>query len=62
MTLEEKIIASGYTLVMFCNFGELHTEIERRLNRPVMVHEIPSLEKEIKEAFREDFIKMCKTE
>ena len=61
MTLQEKIIATGFTGVTFCDFGDFHAEVERRLGRPVFTHELPALTDEIKEAFREDFLKMCNT-
>ncbi len=59
MTQREKIIASGFTNVLFCDMMSLHEEIEKRLGRSVLTHELPALADEIKEAFREDFLKMC---
>lgn len=60
MTTEEKIIATGFTAVNFMyEFSDFHKDLEKRIGRKVQTAEIPLLEREIKELYREDFIKMC---
>ena len=61
LTKEQAIIVSAYTGFMACNFSDLHEAVEFRLGRPVFVHELGSEElmKEIRHAFREDFLAIC---
>lgn len=58
LTKEQAIVISGYTGILICDFGDLHEEIEKRLGRPVWTHEMPSIEEEIKSAFRDDFMSL----
>jgi len=63
MTPEEKVIATGYTGINFCgDFNAYMGAVELRLKRPVLTHELAELQEEIKEAFREDFLKICRDE
>lgn len=62
MTQDEKIIASGFTGVMFTNFSALHEDVEKRMGRPVFNHELGTKHAEVKELYREDFLKMCHDE
>lgn len=62
MTEQEKIIASGFTGVLFSSFSALHEDVEKRMERPVFNHELGTRHEEIKELYREDFLKMCHDE
>lgn len=62
LTKEQAIVISGYTMVLMCDFGELHKDIEIRLGRPVWTHQIPSLKEEIKGAYKLDFLSICRME
>lgn len=56
LTKEQGIILTGFTGIMCVEFYEFHTACERKLGRPIWTHQFPSLQEEIKEAFREDFM------
>ena len=56
LTQEQAIVVSGYTGVLICDFGDLHGDIEKRLGRPVWTGEMPSIEDEIKGAYKDDFL------
>lgn len=61
MTLDEKIIVSAYTDVLMCPFSLVHEEIENRMERPVLTHELLDDEthEKIKSLFYDDFIRIC---
>lgn len=61
MTKEEKLIVSAYTSFLMTDFDSLHEFIEKKLGRPVWVHELAneSVINELKEAVEEDFLKLC---
>ena len=61
MTKEERLIVSAYTGVLMTKFSDLHKFIENKLGRPVFTHElvIESVVNELKEAVKEDFLKLC---
>jgi hypothetical protein len=43
-------------------FSDMHSEVEKRLGRPVFTHEFASkklFEDEIKPAFKDDFLALC---
>ena len=58
--MEQAVILSAFTGVCMCSFNLMHKEVEKRLKRSIFTHEFASdkLMEEIKEAFREDFLKM----
>jgi hypothetical protein len=58
LTKDQAIIISGYTMRLICNFSDLHADIEKRLGRPVFTSELPHLQKEIEDAYREDFVSL----
>lgn len=61
LTMEQAVVISAYTGVLVCPFGELHKEIEKRLNRPIWTHELGShsfLIDTIRPLFKEDFLSM----
>jgi len=59
LTKEQGLILSGFTGVLCINsFSALHADVEKRLGRPVYTHEFPSIENEIREAYRIDFMKI----
>lgn len=63
LTLEQAIVVTGYTGINACtNFRDFHKDVENRMNRSIMTHEFPSLTEEIKALYKDDFIKMCKTD
>lgn len=64
MTKQEKIIVSAYTGYLMCDFADMHEYIEQKLGRPVWTHEFASetIQKEIHEKVKPDFIELCKTE
>lgn len=56
MTVKEGAIISAYTGLLLCeSFTPAHDYIEHILGRPVLTHEIPKLQDEIKEKARDDF-------
>ena len=56
MTKREAAIISAYTGVLVGEFDNLHKYIESLFNRPVFVHELPTLADLIKEKSRSDFM------
>lgn len=61
LTKEQSIVLTGFTGIMCCaKFSDFHEEVEKRLNRPVWTHELANkgLAAQIKELFKEDFLKM----
>ena len=64
MTKEQAIIVTGFTGITAVDFSLFHEDVEKRLKRPVFTHEFGSggVWEEIKEAYKEDFLKLCYTE
>lgn len=67
MTDREKAIVEAYTgFVMLTGdkIGIFYKYVEEKLGRPIMTHELASKEVQeaIKNAAKEDFIKLCETE
>jgi len=60
LTREQGIILTGFTGKLCCDFQDFHKDIEKRLGRPIFTHELADKElwKEIKEAYKEDFMKI----
>ena len=59
LTKEQAVVVSAFTGTLICEFSDMHAEIEKRLGRSVMTHELGSTElneKLVKPAFRDDFI------
>jgi len=61
LTKEQAIVISGFTGFTAIAFSDFHEDVEKRLGRPIWTHQFadPNIQKEIKEAYREDFIAMC---
>lgn len=61
MTLQERIIVSAYTGILMCDFHYVHEYIEKVLGIPVFTNELvmDSVEKEIKEKSKQDFMSLC---
>jgi hypothetical protein len=62
LDLDQAVVISAYTEILCCNFSDLHSEIERRLGRPVFTHEFANkkfFEDEVKPAFKDDFFALC---
>ncbi len=55
---QQAIIISGYTGITCCAFNHIHEDIEKRLGRPVMTHEMGtnSFRDEIREVYKADFL------
>ena len=59
LTKEQAIILTGFTgISMVDEFAIFHKDVEKRLNRPVLTHEIPILADEIKQLYSDDFKKL----
>lgn len=59
LTKEQAIILTAFTGVLCCtSFENFHKAVEEKLGRPVWTHQFGDeyLMKQIKEAFREDFL------
>jgi hypothetical protein len=64
LDLDQAVVISAYTGIMCCSFSDMHKEVEKRLGRPVFTHEFARkdlFEKEIKPAFKDDFLALCNT-
>lgn len=63
LTKEQAIILTAFTGILCLeNFSDYHQAVEAKLKRPVFTHEFPQLSKEIKEAFRQDFMNLVHSE
>ena len=59
LTKEQAIIITGFTGIMaVSDFDDFATDCNRRYGRPVFTHEYPYLMPEIKELYRDDFLKI----
>ncbi|MBR8376509.1 hypothetical protein KDW20_12045 [Burkholderia cenocepacia] len=56
LTKQQAIIITGFTGVLCCDFGDFHTDVERRKGRGVWTHEFASNKDELKELYRDDFM------
>lgn len=59
LTVEQAVIVSAYTGILICEFHLVHEAIEKKFGRPVFVHEMPELEEEIRELFKDDFLALA---
>lgn len=56
LTKEQAIILTGFTgILMVDDFSIFHEDVENRLNRAILTHELPSLSDEIKQVYADDF-------
>ena len=64
MTHQEKIIVSAYTGVLMCEFSDVHNYIEKKLGRPVYIHELTDKKfwEDLREKTKDDFLEVCKEE
>ena len=62
LTKEQGIIITGYTGIICAYLKDFHLECEKRLGRPILLHEFLYLKQEIKALFKEDFMNMMPTE
>jgi hypothetical protein len=60
LTLEQKVIITGFTGVLSCHFSDLHKDVEKRLGQSVYTHEFADKDfgKMIKELYQKDFLAM----
>lgn len=60
LTKEQKIVLTGYTGINFCEkFSQFHEDVEKRMERSVFTHELPSLREKLKELYKDDFMFIC---
>jgi len=64
MTVNEKVIITGYTGVCMGHMANFHADVEKRLGRPIFTHEfgVSSFWVEIKEVYKDAFMKLCAEE
>jgi hypothetical protein len=62
MTRAERIVVSGYTGFLMCEFGELHEDIERRADRSVFTHELggEAGRQMVQRLYMEDFMALAR--
>lgn len=60
LTKQQAIIVSAYTGFLICKFSDMHKAVEDKLGYPVWTHQFgdKAFDDKIKEAFREDFLKL----
>lgn len=59
LDLEQAIVLTGFTGISCVeNFGDFHSDVEKRMGRPVQTIEFVSSAEEIKELYRDDFRKL----
>lgn len=60
LTLEQGIILTGYTNVMLAPFPDFHKDAEKRIGRPILIHELadPKLVEKLKELYLPDFLSL----
>jgi hypothetical protein len=62
LDLDQAVVISAYTGIMCCDYSDMHSEIEKRLGRPVFTHEFVGRdlwENQIRPAFEDDFFALC---
>ena len=62
MTDQEKAVVMAYTGICMLSgekFAIFHQYVEKIMGRPIWSHEFATLENEIREASREDFLAIC---
>ena len=52
---------TGYCMLEGKELGEFYKYVEEKMGKPVWSHELYTLEDEIKEKSKADFIKLCRT-
>lgn len=58
LTKEQKIVLTGFTGVLMCDFSDFHADVETRMGRGVLTHEFASNKEELKKLYHDDFMKM----
>jgi len=61
LTKEQAVVISAYTGVLCCDFSDMHEAVEKKFGRPAFTHEFARNEERVREAFKEDFLKLCIT-
>ena len=56
LTKEQAIVITGFTGKLIGSFSDFHEDVEKRLGRSVMTHELAYLD--MNKIYKEDFIKM----
>lgn len=59
LTKEQAAIIGAYTGILCGPFSHVHKAVEEKLGRPVWTHEFPGLADVIREAFKDDFLRLC---
>lgn len=62
MTKREAAIVTAYTGYLIGDFKDFHAYAEEVIGRPIFTHEFPSIEEELKEKSKNDFISIQITE
>ncbi len=58
LTKEQGIILTGFTGKLCCKFSDFHKDVEQRMGKSILTHEIAHSFKEIKVIYKKDFMKM----
>lgn len=58
MTEFQKIVVTGFTGTLCCNFSTFHEDVERRLGHPVFTHQMGDKEfmGQVKKSYEADFM------
>lgn len=58
LTQFQKIVITGFTGILCCEFSDFHADVELRMNRPVFTHEFAGeqMKDAIKELYADDFM------
>lgn len=59
LTKQQCIILTGFTGILHGNMGDFVKDASDRIGYPIFTHQLPSLVKEIKELYCEDFIEIA---
>lgn len=61
LTTEQAVIISAYTMVLCCEFSDLHEYIERKVGHPVFTHMLGDkkfVDDVVKPACKDDFLSL----
>ena len=59
LTKQQCIILTGFTGILHGDVGDFMKDASDRIGYSIFTHQFPSLVKEIKELYREDFLKIA---
>ncbi|HDR8927274.1 DUF7736 domain-containing protein [Burkholderia vietnamiensis] len=58
LTKEQAVVITGFTGIVCCKFSDFHADAERRKGGPIWTHEFASNRDELRELYRDDFMKL----